>query len=351
MTIHRNHILLLVLFLVLFFLRVEQVGGLRADRATQGDNYSLSSQLRRGLSEKVSELLPEPQAALLSGMLIGQQSDLPKDFQQALKNTSTVHIVVVSGENLSLVAGFVMVLAPLLGRRKTLALTSLVVLGYSFLTGFQVPVIRAALMVELSYLAQFLGKESDSSWTLLVVGALMLLYNPNWLLSISFQLSFLATLAVLVISPIIIKLLNFLPDLIKQDLGVSLAVQLLTWPVVAANFHQLSLIGVLINSLILFSVAPIMITGAAALAGAWIFLGLGKLLAWVPLILLSYFVDLVNFGNSVPFVQTYVGNLPGVFWLGYYLLLGGLFLYVINWNYAKNEAGTGFKSSSSQTGL
>ena len=152
----------------------------------------------------------------------------------------------------------------------------------------------------------------------------MLLYNPAWLVSISFQLSFLATVGVVIVSPVLVNYLQFLPDLIKQDLAVSLSAQLLTTPIIAINFHQLSLIGILVNSLILWIVPPVMILGIAALALSFIWLPLAIVVGFSTTVLLTYFIYVVGFFNSLPFSVSYIGKVNPLIWLGYYVLLGGI---------------------------
>lgn len=306
------------------------IGGLHRF-STNPELESLASEfipVREFLAGKIDEILPQPQAALLSGILLGIKSELPEGFNNALRKTSTIHIVVVSGQNLSILMGFLLKLAFIFGRRKTVVLSFAVIILYPLLTGLQVPVLRAALMVSLASVAQLLGREKDSSWILILTALVMLIYNPNWLLSISFQLSFLATVGVLIVAPEIVKKLEFLPVVIRQDLAVSLSAQILTWPIIAANFHQASLIGILVNCLVLWTISFIMIFGIISLFFALINLSLGVVVALVPGILLTYFVYIIEFFSNVPFASVGVGRISWVVWVGYYLLILGLYLYL-----------------------
>ena len=185
-------IILIALFFIIFLFRIYQNGGLDQEKGTNEDLQTLAllfKPLQESLSDNINQLLPQPQAALLDGMLLGVKSSLPKDFNDNLKSTSTIHIVVVSGQNLSMLIGFVMSLASIFGRRKTIVLSFFLTIFYCLLTGLQIPAIRAAIMVSFSGLAQLIGREKESFWILLITVSLMLIYDPNWLLSISFQLS------------------------------------------------------------------------------------------------------------------------------------------------------------------
>ncbi|OGE30345.1 hypothetical protein A2631_01045 [Candidatus Daviesbacteria bacterium RIFCSPHIGHO2_01_FULL_44_29] len=281
---------------------------------------------RKELASHIYEILPTPQGPLLAGILLGEKTNIPKDLTQALQNTSTIHIAVVSGQNLSMLAGFILTLAPLLGRKKMIVAALSTSLLYAFLTGFQVPVIRALVMVVLVFAAQLFGRENDSFWALMVTGLVMLSLNPNWAFSISFQLSFAATLAVVRVAPLVVANLAWLPEVMREDLGVSLAAQALTLPIIAANFHQLSMLGVIVNALVLWTISPIMLTGLMALVASLIWPPLGWTLGIIPNIFLMYFLQLVNWFDSIPFNKMYIPTLPVVVWAGYYLLLFGAYL-------------------------
>ena len=154
----------------------------------------------------------------------------------------------------------------------------------------------------------------------------MLSPNPYWAFSISFQLSFAATLAVVRVAPLVVANLAWLPEVMREDLGVSLAAQALTLPIIAANFHQLSMLGVIVNALVLWTISPIMLTGLMALVASLIWPPLGWTLGIIPNIFLMYFLQLVNWFDSIPFNKMYIPTLPVVVWAGYYLLLFGAYL-------------------------
>lgn len=309
----------ILLWLTLFALRIISIGGI--DPTYRDEQVKLFGPLRENLVEIVDQSLPYPQSTLLSGIVLGSDK-IPSYLKQELKATSTIHIVVVSGQNLSLLAGFILSLVSFLGRKKTIILTLFVIVFYSLLTGLEVPVLRAALMVGLAYLAQILGKENAGWWVLFLVAGGMLLYNPNWLLSISFQLSFLATFGVIVVAPIILEHLKAVPNILRQDLGVTLAAQVMVLPVIAYNFGQVSLVGILVNSLILWVIPIVMMAGFGVLISGVVSSFLGQIAGLVPGVLLTYLIYLVEFFAKVPGASFRVGETTIWMWAGYYLMLG-----------------------------
>lgn len=312
----------IVIWLIIFLVRVASIGGI--DPSYRDAEVSLFEPLSNYLLAVVDHTLPYPQSALLAGILLGERSDLPYSLKEDLTKTSTIHLVVVSGQNLTMVAGLVMGLAGAWGRKKTIALTGVVIILYAILTGLQLPVIRASLMTGATFLAQILGRAVLGWWVLLLTAATMLLYNPNWVLSVSFQLSFLATLGVVAVSPILQRYLSQVPRLIRQDLAVTFAAQLMVTPIIAANFNRISLVGVLCNTLILFTIPLVMISGFITIAVGIVSPVLGLVVGLVPTALLSYFIDVVEFSASLPLASINVGELGWLTWGGYYLVITGL---------------------------
>lgn len=309
-----------LVWLVLFTFRVISIGGI--DPTYRDEGSQLLEPLRNRLAQNLDQNIPYPQSAILAGILLGVDKNLPFTLKNNLKTTSTIHMIVVSGQNLSILAGFLVSLVGLLGRKKTLIFSLGLIIFYSILTGLEVPVVRAAIMVTLAYLAQILGKENLSSWILFLTGGMMLLFNPNWLLSISFQLSFLATFGVVVVAPILIKHLNKAPKILREDLGVTVAAQVLVLPVIAYNFGQLSLFGILANLLILWSIPLVMVSGFLALGLGLVDSLLGQLAGLIPSMLLTYFIYIVEFFAKLPGASLSLRESTLVLWVGYYLIIG-----------------------------
>lgn len=318
--INKPTLLAILLYILIYLVRWQQ-GGWEIQT-------SLFNNLRSQLDQQISTYLNSPYSNLLSGILLGNKKDLPPELKLALRDTSTLHIVVVSGQNLTILVGFFMGLAGLLRRRVALTLAISASILYVILTGAQVPVLRAGIMVILALVAQMFGRERDGIWILLVTAGLLLLINPQWIQDLSFQLSFLSTAGVIIVAPLLLQRLNFLPSFIAVDLAVTVGAQLLVMPVIAQNFHQISLVSVVTNLLIGWTVPIMMILGALMLIFSIIAPILASIWAGLASILLMYFVYIVEFFARVPFAWEYVGEKSIIFWIGYYFLLGGMLLLI-----------------------
>lgn len=314
----------IILYLLILLLRYQQGGW--------DISIDLFQTQRAFLDQKIAQLLPSPQAQLLSGIVLGQSKVLPGSLKLALRDTATLHIAVASGQNLTIVAGFFLSLAGLIKRKMALILSVGCCIFYTLLSGMQVPILRAAIMFVLAAIAQLTGRQKDSIRVLIITGGLMLLINPNWLTNLSFQLSFLATIGVMVVAPIF-KPLAKLP-IIGQDLAVTLGAQLMVLPVIAQNFHQISLVSLIANLLILGIIPLIMLGGGVMLLVGLFWLSLGQLIAILVNSLVSYVIFIVTFFASLSFAWEYVGEQWWVVWIGYYLILGGLLMGLKRWQTA-----------------
>jgi len=307
---------------------------------------------RRRLENIFSSLLPEPQASLLSGIVLGTQRQMPKNFRQNLQKTGTIHVVVASGYNVSVVAGLlIFVILRFIKRQFALFLSFLGILAYTLMTGAEPPVVRAAIMGSLTFLAQFLGREKDAWRALFFAGGVMLLTNPLLIFDLGFQLSFLATAGILtfggkklveesdypyasgVASPLADKLRDSAPGktlfsrlfslpLIGKDLQTTFAAQLGVLPILLTNFGQISFISPLVNVLALPVVPLIMFFGLIIGIFGFIWQPLALIASWFAWVPLTYFIKVIEWFGSLPWVSLEMGKISFWWAMGYYLVLG-----------------------------
>lgn len=241
-----------------------------------------------------NSVLPEPQSSLLSGIVLGSKRGLPSEFQKSLKKTGTLHVVVASGANISLVSRpLVENLAGLISRRMALPIAVIFIWLYSLIAGFEPPVIRAAIMATVAFGAQFLGREKEALRSLVLAGVLMLLVKPLLIFDLGFQLSFAATLGILVFQPRLrpfFRRLSFFGD----DLSTTLAAQALVLPIIYFNFKEFSLISPLVNALVLWTISPLMKMGGVVAGLGFLSQWLARLMAYPTWLFLTYFVKLIE---------------------------------------------------------
>lgn len=244
--------------------------------------------LRTRIEKTYRKTLPEPQASLLAGIVLGSKSGIPKDFYESLRQTGTLHVVVASGMNVSILAGtLVSFLLLFISRRKAVILSFILIWFYVVLAGAEAPVIRAGIMGTLAFLAQGLGREEDA-WRGLGLAAVILLFlNPQNLFDLGFQLSFAATFGILFFGPVFSRLFSRLPKQIRSDISQTLGAQIVTLPIIILNFGYYSIFSPLVNLLVVPTLPWIMRLGLLVAVG-------GQIFAWLTLPFLTYFVWIVK---------------------------------------------------------
>lgn len=256
----------------------------------------------------IYQSLPGREAGLLGGILLGDKAGFEKDFWKQLQNSGLVHIVVVSGTNLMLVfKGMVEKMAIFLGRKMAIGVGFLIALGYVGMVGWQIPVVRALILVSVMYWAQVLGRKYNPVRGLIFSALIIILAWPQSLLEISFWLSFGAFIGV-ISSPW------------KGVLGTSCWVSLWVSPILAMSFGKINLVGPISNVLVLLIVELVTIVGfIGAISGIFIPI-LGKIILLSIWPLLKYFSFMAGMIGSWGWVNWQV-NFNWLILFGWYLIL------------------------------
>jgi ComEC/Rec2-related protein len=156
--------------------------------------------------------LPQKDAALVSGMTLGSKKNIGSEFWTQLKSSGTAHVIVASGMNVTLVASFLMnFLVLIFPRRRAILLALIGIWLYALISGFDAPIVRAALMGSIAFSAQELGRVYMAIRSLVISAIILLFINPVWISDPGFILSFVATLSLILFVPKLEKLLKVLP--------------------------------------------------------------------------------------------------------------------------------------------
>lgn len=294
---------------------------------------------RARASAILDQLLPQPYAALANGMILGIESGIPRELYEDFNLTGTSHVIVISGSNIAIVSGILLGLfIRLFGRRKRLAVvvTLVGIALYTLLVGADAAVSRAAIMGSLFVIAIGLGRQSTALISLFVAAIAMLLLNPLTLWDVGFQLSFMATLGLILFSKpmqrawdarIGKRVPRVANNLLAEALLVTLAAQITTMPLVVYYFGRLSLISFLANLLIVPVQPPIMIAGGLATLVGFLTLWLAKLIALIPYASLWWTVFVVEKMAAIPWGSLEVSAFGRMLAALYTLILGLGFLW------------------------
>ncbi len=283
----------------------------------------------------IYRIFPDPEASLLAGILLGVDTGLPADLQQAYRDTGTAHIIAISGFNITIIAALVVALfSRLLGPRRGALAAVIGIALYTFLVGADAAVVRAALMGGLALFARQVGRRQDGLNTLAFVAALMAVGNPSVLWDVGFQLSFAATLGLILYAQpfqdAAAKLIARVAppttaEKIAQPLSeyflFTLAAQLTTLPIMAYQFERISLVSLIANPFILPAQPAVMLLGGLALLLGLLYLPLGQLAAWLAWPFVVYTNRAVELFASFPHGVLVLGDFSLLFVVLFYVTL------------------------------
>lgn len=290
--------------------------------------YMISSYFEQSLNM----ILPEPQASLASGLILGIKRNIPADLSDDLSKSGLTHIIALSGFNVTIIMKVISdLLRKPLGKKKTFILGVLLVIIFVVMTGAASSVVRAAIFSTLIIYGATIGRKADQTNLMLLAALIMVLINPFVLVNdVGFQLSFLAFSGLIYISPLIrkavsISKINNWPEAIKSPLIETLGAQIAVFPLIVYVFGRLSLIAPVANLIVLWIVPLAMLVSFIAGLGGLIVYTLGKLLALFAWPVLSYIIYATKITASLPLASFDIGRGSVVLMIVLYMVIG-LFL-------------------------
>lgn len=267
--------------------------------------------LRNKIISEVNTFVPEKQAGLLNGMLIGYTDGLDEETIQEFRDAGLSHIMAVSGSNVAFI------LAPLffllrkigLGKRITSVILIPVLILFIYVTGFSASVARAVIMAVIVLAGKFLYRDNDTI-TLISLSVLILLVNNPFLVhDAGFQLSYGATLGIILFYKSINKAILRLkvPKSIAALIGVTISAQIGVLPISIYNFNRVSIISLISNLFVVPVTEGITIIGFLMVILGSIILPLGKILAASNILLLTFILKATEISAKIPYAAI---NLP-----------------------------------------
>ncbi len=292
----------------------------------------IAGDVRDNFSNSIHRAIQSPASDLGSGFLLGTKTRLPEKLSADLRLLALVHIVVASGYNLSILVRFSRRLLAKISRFTALAIASILVISFAYVTGWSPSMSRAAMITLISLATWYYGRKAHPLIILFSVAAGSVLINPSYLWGdLGWMLSFLAFTGVIIFSPML-KLYFWgqaKAGALQQVILETLSAQLFTAPLIIFVFGQYSPLALVANLLILpFIPLAMLFTFVAGLAG---YLGLPKLitvLAWPAQTLLAYMIQIVDWLAAAPFAsQSIQLGLTGLAMSYIGLLFATIYLY------------------------
>ncbi|RRQ25772.1 ComEC family competence protein [Rhodococcus sp. Eu-32] len=260
--------------------------------------------IRRDLTSAAGAALPDDQAGLLPGLVVGDVSALPDDVESDFKAAGLTHLNAVSGANFSIVLGAVLLLTRGIGigPRPTVMVCAVVLLGFVVVARPSPSVLRAAVMGGIGLLALVTGRRRQAVPALCAAVLVLLAWWPELAVDFGFALSVLATAGLVVLAPVWVDWLrrHGWGRAGAEIVAVAAAAHAVTAPVVAAMAGTFSVVGVLANIVVAPVVAPITVVGATAATIAPVSIGLAALVLELASAPLWWLIAVAHWAASAP---------------------------------------------------
>lgn len=302
----------------------------RATLISSGNGNKIKETLfavKQAFLDSLGRVIPEPEASLAGGLIVGAKRSLGDTILKQFRTAGVIHIVVLSGYNITIVAEAIMRVFSFLPRFFGISLGALSVVAFAVMTGASATVVRASLMALLVILAKATGRVYEITIALFVAGFFMLMHNPKILVfDPSFQLSFLATLGLIYLAPKIEGHFHLVPSQwgFREFAVATVATQIFVLPLLLYQTGQLSLVSLPANLFILVFIPLTMffgfLSGVIGFASAF----LAMPFAFIAYALLWYELKVVEVFSSLPFASVSVPSISGgvlFIWYAVYALV------------------------------
>lgn len=308
--------------------------------------------VKKRFVENIERVMTEPYSSLAGGITLGLKQSLGKELLYTFRTAGIIHIVVLSGYNMTIILAGVLYLLSGFRRGIILTLAAILTVLFTAIVGFSATVLRASIMALLAILARFLGRPVLAMRTLFVTGVAMLLWNPLILFyDPSFQLSFLATFGLIAVSPVVEKrflsLFSFFSHIsnaspkwkqvFREIIVATIATQIFVLPALIYLTGQFSIVSLPVNLLVLPLIPTAMFfTG---IVGVLPFIPLGfvsvilsKIAALPAYTVLEFIIKVSELSAKIPLAAIKVENIP--LWLVFLVYAG--YGWVL-WKESKNQ--------------
>jgi competence protein ComEC len=288
---------------------------------------------REMFMKNIGRVIAPPQSDLADGLILGARGGFDTTMRDEFITTGTIHIIALSGYNVTIVAeGVMRVLGLVLLGAASTVIGIIVVLLFVIMAGASSTAVRAGIMAVILLFARMTGRTYDAGRGLVIAGLLMIAYDPRVLVDVSFQLSFIATFGVLFITPKVIVWVRFLPMFFsfRELVATTIAATISVLPLLLYTTGIFSVVSLPANILILPLIPLTMFF--SFLVGVFGFISpvLSMPFAYVADLLLSYILSIIHFFASLPFASVTIKSFP---------LLVTIILYgfLLGWAFKKKE--------------
>lgn len=294
--------------------------------------------LKEKVEDRINQLLPEPHASFMAGLLTGTRKGIPKDLTETFAITGLTHIIAISGYNISIIIAIIGNMLFWLPIQKRFIPSVIAIIAFTLFVGASAAVVRAAIMGILGLIAMRTERLTHARLSVLWTAFFMLIWNPLYLwYDAGFQLSFAAVLGLMEIGPHLERYCIWLPKryAIRESMQMTLSAQIATLPLSLMLFGRFSLIAPLANILAAPAIPLAMLIGTLGVFLSLLSKTLGLVSMYIAWLLLEWIIQMATLLSTLHYASVSI-TLPGVWMFALYLALAML----ITWKSITNGKGT-----------
>ena len=300
-----------------------------------GRYKELIYQIKDRVEKSIDQNLSKDHGDLLKGILFGEKS-LDSEIRDSFVDTGIAHVLAVSGLHVGFMISFISAISKILKLPNPIKFIffTLALIFYILITGGSPSVIRASIMAWISLFSKIISKNYDGVSALSLAGLIILLPNPFILYTASFQLSFLASGAIILFYSVFLEYLQRIPKIpnfISSTLAVTLAAQIGTLPASLYHFHQVSIISVITNLIVVPLIGLLVMGSIIAILFCFFTPFIGRYLFFLMSFVFQFVIEIAGFFSSFPYASIF---LPSLNWRGVVLYI---FLFFIIGRYIPLE--------------
>ncbi|KKQ19704.1 MAG: internalization-related competence protein ComEC/Rec2 protein, partial [Candidatus Nomurabacteria bacterium GW2011_GWC2_36_9] len=269
--------------------------------------------LRGSFMNNINKVIPMPESDLANGLILGARGGFDEDTKQEFIDTGTIHIIALSGYNVSIVADNVMkAFSLILSQTIAIVCGMVVILLFIIMTGASATAVRAGVMATIMLLGRMTGRKYLAGRALVIAGLMMVAYDPRILVDMSFELSFIATWGVLFITPKTLNWFKFLPlrfgfrEMVASTVAATIAVL----PILLHLTGVLSLVSLPANFLILLLIPTAMLFIFITGISGFITPILSIVFGYITYLILLYMLSVIHFFGTLSFASVSIQSFP-----------------------------------------
>jgi competence protein ComEC len=323
---------------IFLMLSVKKGNGVKVSARDRGNRFvAVAMRVREKLNSVFDRYLSPAESGIMQALITGERHAVPPHVREIFFRTGTVHILAISGMNIGMVAFGVFLLLNLLpiNRRWQMSLTIAIIAFYSFMAGGNSPVVRAAVTGTVFLLAYLFEREQDMLNSLAFAAFCILIFLPNQLFDVGFQLSFGSVLAIILFSPLMMRPVdrarviseNRILRAIVESLVVSLAAMIGVSGLIAYYFQIVTPIAILANLPVIPLVGVVTAIGGGLILFGVMFPLIAPLFAVCAKVTLNLMVLILYWFSLIPGGNINISSLTFVQLMFYYVTV--VILYIL----------------------